>query len=156
MKNMMSIDLEDNYCDLPFSTWSNYESRVVKTTKVLLDLLVKYDAQATFFTVGYIAERYPDLVEEVKSKGHEIASHSYSHPDLRSMTKETFEADLIRSVESLRKVTGENILGFRAPYFSVSKQNFWVFQVMKKHLRYDSSIFPMGLNHGFFDAPRHP
>lgn len=151
----MSIDLEDNYCDLPFSTWSNYESRVNKTTQVILDLLDKFDAQATFFTLGYIAEKHPELVEKVRSKGHEIASHSYSHPDLRSLTKESFEADLMKSLDILRKVSGEKVLGFRAPYFSVSRQNFWIFEVMRKHLRYDSSIFPVGMHYGFPDAPRH-
>lgn len=152
---MMSIDLEDNYCDLPFSTWGNYESRVVKTTRVILDLLDKYNAHATFFTLGYIAERHPELVEEVKARGHEIGSHSYSHPDLRTMTKESFEADLVKSLEILRKISGEKILGFRAPYFSISRQNFWVFEVMKKHLRYDSSIFPVGPHYGFPEAPRY-
>lgn len=152
---MLSIDLEDNYCDLPFSTWDNYDSRVVKTTRAILELLDKYRASATFFTLGYIAERHPELIEEVKSKGHEIGSHSYSHPDLRTMTRESFEADLIRSIDILRKISGEKILGFRAPYFSISRQNFWVFEVLRKHLRYDSSIFPVGMHYGFPDAPRH-
>lgn len=155
MKNILSIDLEDNYCDLPFSTWSNYGSRVHKTTRVILDLLDKYNAQATFFTLGYIAERHPDLVEEVRSRGHEIGTHSYSHPDLRTMTKDSFEADLVNSIEILKRVTGEKILGFRAPYFSISRENFWVFDVLRKYLRYDSSIFPVGPHYGFPEAPRH-
>jgi polysaccharide deacetylase family protein (PEP-CTERM system associated) len=152
---MLSIDLEDHYCDLPFSTWDRYESRVTKTASVIIDLLDKYNVQATFFVLGYIAERHPELVEEIKSKNHEIASHSYSHPDLRKITREGFEADLVKSLEILRKVSGEKVLGFRAPYFSISRQNFWVFEVMKKHLRYDSSIFPVGPHYGFPDAPRH-
>jgi peptidoglycan-N-acetylglucosamine deacetylase len=151
----MSIDLEDYFCDLPFSTWNSYESRVVKTTRIILDLLEKYGAQATFFTLGYIGEIHPQLIEEIKSKGHEIASHSYSHPDLRTMTKDSFEADLKKSLEILEKVSGEKILGFRAPYFSISRRNFWVFEVLKRYLRYDSSIFPVGPHYGFADAPRH-
>lgn len=151
----MSIDLEDNYCDLPFVRWNDYEDRVSKTVRTILDLLERYDTNATFFTLGYIAEKHPNLVDEIKSKGHEMASHSYSHPDLRFMTKEGFEADLVRSLEILRRLTGEKVLGFRAPYFSISKQNFWVFEIMKKYLRYDSSIFPVGPHYGFADAPRH-
>src|SRR5213596_2676235 len=100
MRNILSVDVEDNFCDLPFSTWDNYQSRTIKTTEVVLDLLEKYNTRATFFAVGYIAEQHPELIEKIKSEGHEIASHSYSHPDLRNMTKEEFEADLIRSLES--------------------------------------------------------
>ena len=79
MKNMMSVDLEDFYCDLPFSKWKNYEGRVVDNTQKILDLFEKYDVKATFFTLGFIAEKYPELIEEIQSKGHEIASHGYQH-----------------------------------------------------------------------------
>ncbi len=143
MKNIMSIDLEDYYCDLPFSTWSKYESRVIKNTELILDLFEKYNVTATFFTLGYIAEKYPTLIEKIKSYGHEIASHGYSHTDLRKMTKESFEADLLKSLSILEKLSGEKILGFRAPFFSISTKTFWVFDILKKHLRYDSSIFPV-------------
>lgn len=157
MKNMMSVDLEDYYCDLPFSTWGNYESRVVKNTRVILDLFEKYQVGATFFTLGHIAEKYPELIEEVKSKGHEIASHGYSHTDLRKMTPSEFESDLVKSTEILRKSSGENVIGFRAPFFSINRQNFWVFDIMKRHLKYDSSIFPVKTPlYGIPEAPRHP
>ena len=150
---MLSIDLEDNFCDLPCSSWSNYENRVVKTTKVILDLLRRYNTRATFFTLGYIAERHPELVEALIREGHEIASHSYSHPNLKKLTKDSFESDLIRSLDILRRLSGEKILGFRAPYFSISRENFWIFDIMKRrHLLYDSSIFPVGLHYGFPDA----
>jgi peptidoglycan-N-acetylglucosamine deacetylase len=153
---MLSVDLEDNFCDLPYPTWSNYESRVVKTTKVILDLLGRYNTRATFFTLGYIAERYPELVEALTSEGHEIASHSYSHPNLKKVSKDTFESDLARSLDILRRLSGEKVLGFRAPYLSISRQNYWVFDIMKRrHLVYDSSIFPVGPHYGFPDAPRY-
>ena len=71
-KNIMSVDLEDYFCDLPFSTWENYESRISNTTRILLDLFEKYDVTATFFTLGYIAEKHPELIEEMKSHGYEI------------------------------------------------------------------------------------
>jgi polysaccharide deacetylase family protein (PEP-CTERM system associated) len=154
---MLSIDLEDNFCDLPYPTWTNYESRVVNTTKVILDLLRRYNTRATFFTVGYIAERHPQLVESLIAEGHEIASHSYSHPNLKNVSKDSFESDLESSLDTLRRLSGEKVLGFRAPYFSVSRQNFWIFDIMKRrHLLYDSSIFPVGPHYGFADAPRYP
>ena len=142
MKNIMSVDLEDYYCDLPFSTWPKYESRVVKNTERILKLFEKYKVSATFFTLGYIAEKHPKLLEQIKSQGHEIASHGYSHTDIRSMTKEDFEIDLKKSLSILEKISGEKVLGFRAPFFSISMKNFWAYDIMKKYLRYDSSIFP--------------
>jgi peptidoglycan-N-acetylglucosamine deacetylase len=155
IKNIMSVDLEDYYCDFPFSTWHKYESRIVGPTKNLLDLFEKYNIRATFFTVGYIAERHPELIEEVKSKGHEISSHGYTHTDIRKMDRETFEADLVKSLEVLRKISGDQVLGFRAPFFSINKQNFWVFDVMKKYLRYDSSLFPVRPHYGLPEASRY-
>jgi len=157
MKNIMSIDLEDYYCDLPFSTWPQYESKVIKNTQKILDLFEKYKITATFFTLGYIAEKHPELIEKIKSDGHEIASHGYSHTDLRKMTKESFEKDLLKSLSILQKISGEKILGFRAPFFSISKKNFWAFDIMKKHLRYDSSIFPVKTpKYGISGAITHP
>ena len=157
MKNIMSIDLEDYYCDLPFSTWNQYESKVIENTQIILDLFEKYKVQATFFTLGYIAEKHPELIEKIKSQGHEIASHGYSHTDIRKMTKESFESDLLKSLSILEKISGEKILGFRAPFFSITKQNLWAFEILKKHLRYDSSIFPVKtIQYGMSGALTHP
>ena len=89
--NLMTVDLEDYFCDLPFSSWSNYPSRVVQTTETILELLTKYNVTATFFTLGYIADKYPELIEKIVSLGHEIASHSYSHFDLRKINKNILE-----------------------------------------------------------------
>jgi len=157
MKNIMSVDLEDYYCDLPFSTWPEYESRVTRNTQKILELFKKYKINATFFTLGYIAEKHPELIEKIKSEGHEIASHGYSHTDLRKMTKESFEADLLKSLSILEKISGEKVHGFRAPFFSISLKNFWVFDIMKKYLRYDSSIFPAKTpKYGILNALTHP
>ena len=151
----MSVDLEDHFCDLPFSTWENYESRVVKTTNVILKLFEKYNIEATFFTVGYVAAKHPELIEDITSHGHEIASHSYSHTDIRKMTKESFESDLRKSIEILQKLSGEKVLGFRAPWYSVDNTNVWAFDVMKKYLKYDSSVCPVKFHYGLPTAPRH-
>ena len=160
MKNIMSVDLEDYFCDLPFDTWKNYESRIINTTRVLLDLFKKYDASATFFCLGYIAEQFPELIEEIIKDGHEIASHGYSHIDIRKMSPEHFESDLVKSINILENLSGEKVLGFRAPFFSIDDSNSWVMDFLKKHIKYDSSIFPVKSPlYGIPDAPRdiyHP
>ena len=157
MKNLMSVDLEDYYCDLPFSTWPNYSSRIIQTTEVILDLFKKYNVSATFFTLGYIAELYPELIEKIVSEGHEIASHSFSHYDLRKISKVQIEFDLKKSISSLEKISGEKIIGFRAPFFSISENNLYVFDILSKLFKYDSSIFPARTPiYGIPDAPRFP
>jgi peptidoglycan-N-acetylglucosamine deacetylase len=154
VKNIMTVDLEDYYCDLPFSTWYKHKSEIINPTRTLLKLFEEYNVHATFFTVGYVAERHPELIEEVKSKGHEIASHGYAHLDLRKTDKEAFEADLTKSLDILKKTSGEKVLGFRAPYFSINKENFWIFDIMRKYLQYDSSVFPVRPHYGLPQAPR--
>ena len=156
IKNMMSVDLEDYFCDLPFEKWSQYESRVLKTTNKILNLFEKNKVKATFFTLGYIGEKFPDLIKEIDSRGHEIASHSYAHLDIRKVTREKFEDDLKKSVEILEKITGKKILGFRAPYFSIDKKSFWAMEILSKYFKYDSSIFPVKTPlYGIKNAPRN-
>jgi polysaccharide deacetylase family protein (PEP-CTERM system associated) len=157
MKNIMSVDLEDYFCDLPFSSWSNYPSRINKTTDILLKLFEKYNVTATFFTLGYVADTHPELIEQIVSLGHEIASHSYSHIDLRKISKTKIESDLKKSISSLEKASGEKVLGFRAPFFSISKQNLDIFNIIEKYFKYDSSIFPVKTPlYGISTAPRFP
>ena len=156
----MSVDLEDYFCNLPVSSWDKYPSRIVLTTKTILELFDKYKIQATFFTVGKIAEDHPELIENIISRGHEISSHGYSHIDIRDMDKDIFESDLTKSLTILQNLSGEKILGFRAPYFSI-KNNDWAYNIMKKYLDYDSSVYPVKLPHfgslkGVANAPNHP
>ena len=139
----MSVDLEDYYCDLPFNEWGKYEERVKKITRKILNLFEENNVNATFFTLGYIAEKYPELIEEIQSKGHEIASHGYHHLDLRKITKSDFENDLKKSIDILERISNEKIIGFRAPFFSINKKNLWVFEILEKYMKYDSSIFPV-------------
>ena len=153
--NFMSVDLEDYYCDLPISEWSKFESRIEENTYVILDLFDKYDVKATFFTLGYIGEQFPELVKEISKKGHEIASHSYSHLDLRKHTKENVEKDLVKSINILEKIVGKEIKGFRAPFFSLDQNSFWAMEIIGKYFKYDSSIFPTKTPlYGIPDAPR--
>ena len=160
MKNILSVDFEDYFCDLPFATWNEYENRVVETTPILLELFSKYNVKSTFFIVGYFAEKFPKLINEIQEHGHEIASHSFSHIDLRKTPKIEAEKDIAKSFDVLENVTGEKVLGFRAPFFSIDTKNSWIFSFLRKHIKYDSSIFPIkSPSYGIPNAPReiyHP
>ena len=155
-KNIMSVDLEDYYCDLPFEEWKKFDSRIEKNTNVILNLFEKFDVKATFFTLGHIAEKNPDLIKEIDERGHEIASHGYAHLDIRKLSKIEFENDLKKSLEVLETIIGKKILGFRAPYFSIDKKSFWAMNIISKYLKYDSSIFPVRTPlYGIPNAPRN-
>ena len=155
VKNIMSVDLEDYFCDLSFTEWEKYQSRIEKNTDLLLNLFKKYNVTATFFVVGFIAEKFPQLIKKIFEQGHEIASHSYSHIDLRKVTDEKFESDLIKSRDILQKITGERILGFRAPFFSIDKNSWHLLRIIQKYFLYDSSIFPVKTPlYGIYNAPR--
>jgi peptidoglycan-N-acetylglucosamine deacetylase len=157
IKNIMSVDLEDYYCDLPFNKWDEYPSRIVETTNILLELFESHNVSATFFTLGYIAQRHPELIEKIIAKGHEIASHGYSHTHMQNFPHEQdFESDLVKSLEIIEKVSGEKVLGFRAPYFSIKRKHVWAFNIIRKHLKYDSSIFPVRPHYELGSAPRYP
>ena len=160
MKNIMSVDFEDELLSLPSSERPLYEKQFTETTNILLNLLRKYNAKATFFTLGSTAENFPDLIKSIQEDGHEIASHSYSHIDLRKVSKDEFRKDFLKSLQVLENITGEKILGFRAPWFSIDHNNFWVFDFFRKYLKYDSSVFPVRTPlYGLPKAPReiyHP
>jgi polysaccharide deacetylase family protein (PEP-CTERM system associated) len=151
--NVFSIDLEDWFCVqnlngiIPRDQWDSCESRVENNTIRLLDLLDRHKVRATFFVLGWVAERRPDLVREVFRRGHEIATHGYSHRLLTSMTPEEFRADLDRSLEVLATCVSAPVLGFRAPSFSVTRATWWALEILRSRgLRYDSSIFPVGFH----------
>ena len=153
MVNVFSIDLEDWFCVqnlngiIPRDQWDSCESRVENNTIRLLDLLDRRKVRATFFVLGWVAERHPDLVREVFRRGHEIATHGYSHTLLTSMTPEQFQTDLDRSLEVLASCVSATVLGFRAPSFSVTRKTWWALEIMRSRgLRYDSSVFPVGFH----------
>jgi polysaccharide deacetylase family protein (PEP-CTERM system associated) len=162
MLNMMSIDLEDWFQvhnlsgAIPYERWDDCELRVEANTAVILGLLQKYRAKATFFALGWVAERLPDLIRTIVREGHEIGSHSYAHRLLTHQTPEEFDNDLAKSVAILREVSGQPVNGFRAPSFSVTRLTLWSYEIMRKHgIEYDSSVFPIGLHpdYGIADAP---
>lgn len=159
MLNAISIDLEDWFCAynlrIKLEEWDRLELRVVENARRLLDLLAKHKTRATFFVLGWIAERQPDLVREIETAGHEIATHGYSHTLLTEMTPAAFEVDLQRALQATRACVRQEILGFRAPSFTVTSKTLWAIDLLAKQgLKYDSSIFPVSFHpdYGMPDA----
>lgn len=161
-RNAMSIDLEDWFCVANLSgvisrdDWDTCELRVAESSRRILELLDRHQVHATFFVLGWVAERLPDLIREVEARGHEIASHGYSHRLLTAMTPEEFEDDLQRSLEVMQRCVSSDILGFRAPSFSVTKKTWWALDVLARNgMQYDSSIHPIGMHpdYGIATAP---
>jgi polysaccharide deacetylase family protein (PEP-CTERM system associated) len=160
--NVLSIDLEDWFCVqnlngvIPRDQWEQCESRVERNTLRLLDLFSAKRVEATFFVLGWVAERYPDLIREVERRGHEIATHGYSHTLITYLAPEEFRADLQRSLDVLARCSSQRVRGFRAPSFSVTRKTWWALDILRESgLQYDSSVFPVGFHpdYGVPDAP---
>ena len=165
IENMLSIDVEDWFCVynlsnyFPIAKWDSCESRVERNMGRLLDVFDRHRVKSTCFVLGWIAEKHPALVEEIESRGHEIATHGYSHRLLTQMTEEEFRTDLMRSMDVLSRQAKRPISGFRAPSFSVTRRTPWAAAVMSEAgMRYDSSVFPIGFHpdYGIGDAPLSP
>ncbi len=162
MLNALTFDIEDWFCAnnlnnaVPRNSWESATPRVAETTRRILELLRRYRVEATFFVLGWVAERYPGLVREIHDGGHEIATHGYSHTPLTSMTPPAFERDLDRALALTEAITGLPVLGFRAPSFTITPSTLWALDVLKdRGLLYDSSVFPTGVHpeYGISDAP---
>jgi polysaccharide deacetylase family protein (PEP-CTERM system associated) len=162
VKSIFSVDVEDWFHILDFpsapdiSEWNSLPSCVERNFRKLLDIFSAKDVRVTCFFLGYIAERYPHLVREAHRRGHEIASHGYSHRLIYSMTPETFLEDVSKSKAILENITGEAVLGYRGPGFSVTKDTPWFFDtILKAGYRYDSSVFPAPRQHGGLETNRY-
>lgn len=149
--NLFSVDLEDWFTplhltkDLSEELLKQNEIRVEKSTLKLLDLLDNKQVKATFFVLGWIAKKLPDLIKEISRRGHEIGSHSYSHKLLSLMKKDEFVKEIEHSLEAINFAINKPVKGFRAPCFSVTNKNLWVFDVLNRYgFVYDSSVFPFG------------
>jgi polysaccharide deacetylase family protein (PEP-CTERM system associated) len=165
--NAISIDLEDWFCVYNLSgvirreDWDNCELRVHESTRRILRLFEKHRTRATFFVLGWVAERLPELVREIEDAGHEIGVHGYNHLLLTRITPREFEEDLVRALEALAACgVRQQPIGFRAPSFTVvEKTREWALQTLEKYdFRYDSSVFPVGFHpdYGVADAPLAP
>jgi len=160
----MTIDVEDYFHVNAFAQvvsredWATMESRVVRNTERLLDLFAQYGARGTFFVLGWVAERHPDLVARIARDGHEVASHSYWHRLVYDLTPDEFRDDLRRARDVIESAAGVRVRGFRAPSWSIVERSLWALDVLAEEgYDYDASIFPIHHDvYGIPDAPRHP
>jgi len=162
MINALCIDLEPWYSAALVKEYlpdgkENKENQIIESLSPILNLLDKYNTRATFAVLGIVAEQHPQLVENIFKKGHEIASHGYSHMTLHELGKETFEEEIKESIASLESITGERPTGFRAPSFSIDNSTKWALEILVRHgFKYDASIFPVKTRlYGVPDAPLH-
>jgi polysaccharide deacetylase family protein (PEP-CTERM system associated) len=147
---MITVDVEDWYhiCGvrdiIPEDTWPDREVRIHQNISRLLDILAKEDVKATFFSLGYIAQHYPELIKKIQYQGHEIATHGYSHRRVYTLTPEAFREDLKRSVDVIQQVTGEAVRGYRAPEWSIRDDSLWALDILQEEgFEYDSSKAPL-------------
>ena len=164
MLNALTFDIEDYFQVhafegvIPRETWPAIPTRVVENTQRILELLREYETRATFFILGWVAERYPEIVREIAADGHELASHGYAHESVFELTPDLFRVDVQRSLDAIRTACPEaRIRGYRAPSFSITEETTWVFEVLESlGITYDSSVFPVTLHdrYGIHTAPR--
>ena len=141
--NAFSIDLEDWYqgIEAPFSSWTQYERRLEKGHYLLLELLEKYNTKATFFTLGWIADHYPNLVKEISDLGHEVGSHGYSHEKVYDQTPEEFRQEIRKTKKSIEDLTGKEVTTHRSPFFSITNRSLWALPILKEEgYKIDCSI----------------
>ncbi len=164
MINALTFDVEEYFHAEAFSSvvrpqeWPILESRVVGATERLLDLLDETGTSATFFVLGWVAERHGGLVRAIQTRGHEIASHGYGHQMITRLNRAQFAEDVRRGKAAVEDVTGTAVIGYRAPTFSVVRGTLWSLEVLAEAgFRYDSSIFPIVHDrYGIPDAFRFP
>lgn len=161
LPNALTVDIEDWYHSILHiepAEWPKYEDRVEWATEQLLACLADSGSRATFFVLGHVAEMHPDIVPRIVSAGHEIACHGYAHRLVTTLTPDEFRADLRRSLEILRSQTDQQIRGYRAAYWSITRACSWALDIVAEEgLSYDSSIYPTVTSlYGIPDAPTEP
>ncbi|MEM8799768.1 MAG: XrtA system polysaccharide deacetylase [Pseudomonadota bacterium] len=158
----MSVDVEDYFQVGAFETtiareeWDTIPRRVDMATGRVLDLFARKGVKATFFCLGWVAERHPELIRRIADEGHEVASHGYDHARVTSLTPESFRADLRKAKALLEDAGGTPVIGYRAPSFSIGDANLWALEVLgEEGYLYSSSIYPIQHDHyGMPGAPR--
>ena len=159
--NAMTIDVEDYFHVEAFAStidrkdWDHLPQRVERNTERILDILAASGAQATFFVLGWIAQRHPALVRRILADGHELASHGADHTRVDRLSPEAFRADARQSKCALEDAGGVPVLGYRAPTFSISRDSSWAHAVLlEEGYRYSSSVYP--LRHDLYGSPGAP
>ncbi len=164
ISNALTIDVEDYFQVSAFSNiinkknWDEKECRIEKNIDNIISILDLKKIKATFFTLGWIAERYPSMIKKILMEGHELASHGYAHEKVSEISKSDFYQDVTRAKGILEDIGGKQINGYRAPSFSIAEKNFWAMEILSEtgH-RYSSSIYPVKHDHyGSPNAPRFP
>jgi len=164
MKNALTVDVEDYFHVTAFESvispadWDRYPLRVSDNTRRILDLFDRFAVKGTFFILGWVAERDPGLVREIRQRGHEIACHGYGHRLIYRIGAEAFRTDVRRAKTLLEGITGEPVIGYRAPSYSITGASLWALDILiEEGFTYDSSIFPIMHDiYGMPDAPRFP
>jgi polysaccharide deacetylase family protein (PEP-CTERM system associated) len=164
LTNALTIDVEDYFQvsalagHFPREHWDRVPCRIERNVERILAMLDQAGVRATFFTLGWVAERYPGLVRRIADNGHEIASHGYAHERVDRLAAPAFLADMQRAKAILEDVSGQEARGFRAPSFSIGARNPWAFEcIARVGHRYSSSIYPIRHDHyGMPGAPRFP
>jgi polysaccharide deacetylase family protein (PEP-CTERM system associated) len=162
MKSIMSVDVEDWFHILEaasapdISQWNSLPSCVERNFRKLLDLFSEKNVRVTCFFLGYVAEKYPQLVKEALHRGHEIASHGYAHRLIYTMTPQAFLEDVRKSKQILEGISGQAVNGYRAPGFSVTAETPWFFEkLVEAGYQYDSSVFPAPRQHGGLNTDKY-
>ena len=164
IRSALTVDVEDYFHVSAFrgtvrqEDWGRLESRVVESTQKVLDLLAEFEVQATFFVLGWVADRHPDLVRRIQGAGHELGCHSHAHRLLYEMTPAEFRADTKRALEAIQDASGASVTMYRAPSFSITSRSLWAVEILLElGFIADSSISPVrtGL-YGLQMAPCHP
>lgn len=159
-----SVDVEDYFHVEAFSKdvsrdeWTSYPSRVVRNTTVLLDLLDRYRVRGTFFVLGWVAQKEPALVREIRDRGHELGCHSLFHRLIYRLTPDEFREDTKAAKDAIERAAGREIDGYRAPTFSITPKSLWAVDILADcGFRFDSSIYPISHdNYGMPGSPRAP
>lgn len=162
LTNALTIDVEDYFQVSAFAPyiaraeWNTRECRIERNVNQILDMLACHDTKATFFTLGWIAERYPEMVRRIVREGHELASHGYGHERVNEQSEAAFFADIQLAKIVLEDVSGSAVLGYRAPSFSIDEKNLWAFDgLLRAGYRYSSSVYPIRHDHyGMPESPR--
>jgi polysaccharide deacetylase family protein (PEP-CTERM system associated) len=162
--NAISIDVEDYFHVsvfdgiVPRREWERMESRVVANTTRLLDLFDEFSVRSTFFVLGWVADRHPELVRTIAARGHEVASHGYAHRLIYDQTPSAFRDDVRRAKQLLEDAAGRRVVGYRAPSYSITPRSLWALDVLvEEGYEYDSSIFPIRHDrYGIAVSGRHP
>ena len=163
MRNGLSVDVEEWFQVGAFerviakADWDGLDSRVAYNTGKVLDLFGETGVKATFFTLGWVAERNPALIRRIADEGHEVASHGWDHDRVFTMTADAFRADLERARIALEDASGQRVTGYRAPSFSIDQRTPWAHQILAEQgYAYSSSVAPLVHDHyGWADAPKY-